>query len=446
MRYICYWLMVVLPIWQDSPLSGPLGSYGYSIIPLISLIAGSPFLVWHARKRVLAKGTFTDTWAKLCVWLVVVNIIVDFGWILSGNPFVLRGEDIVSKSLKGLVTAISICSYLMITSCLARSLDEEEATRPFFHTFLILTVVAVLEYAQLPNALPWAHYSGVFPYNRPRFLTTEASWTTPLIIVYGGVALHYCFKVSKKRVAGYLCIASIAFMFATTVAKSFMVIVIIGIVVGLAFLIKKDARWCLLIAPLVLVVLFSPGVFDRVTTLFQSDIDQYTSTATRSLTNIVAFLYSLIYPFGTGNAIYLQLFPDMLQRFMNMFNDMGISLNMSEVLSYIYSNNDFGMSAKSGLLQYGMYCGIFGTAITIRSFWLEGRFCREDPRCSRTLRVAYILAVVSVALFATFDSQYEFFSLMALLDFYVVTAEHDRSKVSVRDSGRLQVHMPYTAE
>ncbi|AKT49764.1 hypothetical protein ADJ70_13790 [Olsenella sp. oral taxon 807] len=423
MRYIFYWLMIVLPIWQDSPLKSSLGSYGYSFVPLLSLVACVPFLLLTMHKRLVRRGTFTDVWWRLLFYLIAINIIADLVWVLTGNSTVLKGEDIMSKSLRGLLTALSIGSYLMIVSYLAKGYDEERVTRPFFHAFVILTVIAIVEYIQLPNALPWAHYSGIFPYNRPRLLTTEASWTTPLIIVYGGVALHYCFKVKNWQAPGFAVIAAITFMIATTVAKSLLVMVIVAVVVALCVLIRHDARWTLLIVPIVLVVAGVPGIFDKMTELFQSDISQYTSTATRTLSNAVAFLYSLIYPFGTGNALYLQLFPDMLERFQGFFGNMGISLNMSEINTYIYSNSDFGMSAKSAVLQYGMYWGIFETFLLLRALWRSGRVLRKDLRSSRTLYIAYILAVISITLFATFDSQYEFFALMGLLDYYRVTAK-----------------------
>ena len=151
MRYIFYWLMIVLPIWQDSPLKSSLGSYGYSFVPLLSLVACVPFLLLTMHKRLVRRGTFTDVWWRLLFYLIAINIIADLVWVLTGNSTVLKGEDIMSKSLRGLLTALSIGSYLMIVSYLAKGYDEERVTRPFFHAFVILTVIAIVEYIQLPH-------------------------------------------------------------------------------------------------------------------------------------------------------------------------------------------------------------------------------------------------------------------------------------------------------
>lgn len=171
MNYIFYCLLIILPIWQDSPLVSILGSYGYSIVPLLSLITIIPYLFLTARDQLVSKGSFTDVWCKLTFYLVVLNFVADLIWLLSGNSYVLRGEDIVAKSIRGILTALSIGCYLIIVSHLSKSFDEERVVRPFFWTFVILSIVAVVEFTQLPNALPFAHYSGIFPYNRPRLLT-----------------------------------------------------------------------------------------------------------------------------------------------------------------------------------------------------------------------------------------------------------------------------------
>lgn len=435
MIYLCYCAMIVLPIWQDSPLSGPLGSYGYSIVPVLSLAALIPFAIACLRRKPSFKDTFAQSWTVLLAYLVLVNIIANVLWLSFGGAYELRGEDIVAKSLKGIVTAASIATYLLVVTFMTRQFDEERVLRPFAISFAILTVVAIVEYAQLPNALPFAHYAGVFPYDRPRFLTIEASWTTLLIITYGGLTIHYFTRIRRSYIALTATVASLAFMVLTTTSKSLLLMVAGAVLVSLALMCRKDIRWVLVVVAIVFAAAFNPIIFDRVQELFVADIENYTSTATRAITNIASFVYSLIFPFGAGNALYLHFYPEMLQRMSEIFSGLGIQFNLAEVNDYITASDDFGMSAKSAILQYGMYWGIVGTIFLIRAIYLSSKACWNDPRVSIALKSTAILTFVSVFAFMTFDSQYEFFALMVVLDYYAIphVARSNVAKEAIED-------------
>lgn len=412
--------MIVLPIWQDSPLSGPLGSYGYSIVPVLSLVALIPFAIACLRRKPSFKDTFAHSWLVLVAFLILINIIANVLWLSLGGAYELRGEDIVAKSLKGIVTAASIAAYLLVVTFMTRQFDEERVLRPFVISFAILTVVAIVEYAQLPNALPFAHYAGIFPYGRPRFLTIEASWTTLLIIVYGGLTVHYFTRIRRSYIALAATVASLVFMVFTTTSKSLLLVVAGAVLISMALMCRKDIRWVLVIAAIVFAAAFNPIIFDRVQELFIADIDNYTSTATRTITNIASLVYSLIFPFGTGNALYLHFYPEMLQRMSEIFSGLGIQFNLAEINDYITAPDDFGMSAKSAILQYGMYWGIVGTIFLGRAIYLSSKACWSDSRVSIALKSTAILTFVSVFAFMTFDSQYEFFALMVVLDYYAI--------------------------
>ena len=412
--------MIILPIWQDSPLSGPLGSYGYSIVPALSLAALIPFAIACLRRRPSFKDTFAHSWTALVALLVLINIVANVLWLSFGGAYELRGEDVVAKSLKGIVTAVSIAAYLLVVTFMTRQFDEERVLRPFAISFAILTVVAVVEYMQLPNALPFAHYAGVFPYDRPRFLTIEASWTTLLIIVYGGLTVHYFTRIRRSHIALAATVASLAFMIFTTTSKSLLIMVAGAVLVSMVLMCRRDARWVLVIAAIVFAAAFNPFVFDRLQELFAADIENYTSTATRTLTNAASLAYSLIFPVGTGNSLYLHFFPEMLQRMSEAFSGLGIQFNLTEVNDYITASDDFGMSAKSAILQYGMYWGIVGTVLLARAIYKSSKACWNDPRVSIALKSTAILTFVSVFAFMTFDSQYEFFALMVVLDYYAI--------------------------
>lgn len=421
MMYFFYCVMIILPIWQDSPLSGLMGSYGYSIVPVLSLTASVPFAVICIRKKLSYKGTFAYSWLQLLMFLVLVNIVANVLWLVFGGAYQLRSEDIVAKSVKGIVTAGSIAAYLMITTYMARQLREEAVVRPFVIAFAILAVVSIVEYSQLPNALPFAHYAGVFPYNRLRFLTIEASWTTLLIIVYGGMTIHYFTSVRRSRVCLAVTVVSVVFMVSTTTSKSLLVMVIIAVPTTMIILCKRDVRWILTLIFIILAVTANPFILDRLQELFVADIENYTSTATRTLTNGASLAYSIIFPFGTGNALYLHFFPEMLQCIAEYFSKLGISFNLTEINNYITSSDDFGMSAKSAILQYGLYWGIVGSVLFVRAIYRSCKSCWHDPRTSVALKITAVLSFISILAFMTFDSQYEFFSLMVVVDYYAMS-------------------------
>lgn len=420
MKYFFYCAMIILPIWQDSPLFGLMGSYGYSVVPLLSLVALIPFAIICIRRKISLKDTFTHSWLILFMLLVLVNIVANVLWLAFGGAYQLRGEDIVVKSMKGIVTAGSIAAYLMITSYMARQFREEAVIRPFAIAFAILAVVAIVEYSQLPNALPFAHYAGVFPYGRPRFLTIEASWTTLLIIVYGGMTIHYFASVRKSWLGLAATVASIAFMVYTTTSKALLVMVIISVLVAIVILCKQDARWILAIFVVLLAAALNPFVLDKLQELLTADIENYTSTATRTLTNGASLAYSILFPFGTGNALYLHFFPEMLQRMAEAFSNLGIRFNLAEVNDYISASDDFGMSAKSAILQYGLYWGIVGSVFFVRAIYRSCKSCWHDSRVSIVLKTTVVLSFISIFAFMTFDSQYEFFALMVVVDYYAM--------------------------
>lgn len=415
-KYPLYCLLIILPIYQDSPLALVAGAYGFSLAPTVSLLLVIPVLL-ACRER--EYGVFAKGWCCLVVYLVAVNLIAITIWSLAGCSIVARGESVYVKTIKGLLFPVSVLAYLVDCNLLSRSLSEKRVCQPFTAAFYLIGVIALVEMVQIPNAFQMLHASGDFPYWRPRLLSTESSWTSMLVVVYGIVSFHYYLNVNKSTLKLLICFVILCFAVGTSGSKALLAIVGILVVFVLFSRTKNDIRYILVVPPIVMLVLLS-GLASWFFAMVNDDLKNYTSIATRLYTNLVAIKYILTYPLGTGTALYVQLYPDMLVDNLPLLDVLPGTVNTSEIMRYaVDASSDFGLSAKSGFFQYAMYWGVPGIVLLIG---MQLRAMRELRRSEHLSLINVGLLVCCIALFAfmTFDYEYEIFALWALCDWYVL--------------------------
>lgn len=416
MQYVLYCLFAILPIYQDSPLALYAGAYGYSIVPAVSIVLVIP-IYWLCRGR--RDGVFTTGWGRLIIYLLFINLIAVLVWHLTGHGEVIRGESIIFKAIKGYAFTVSAYAYLVIMRTLSHDLSESQACRPFVMAFLILAVVAIIELMQMPYALEWLHASGAFPYWRPRLLSTEASWTTMLIAVYGGVSVHYYRKVVNNNLGLLWVMPSLILMLMTSRSKALIIVTIMALLVLWIWMLCRDVRY-ILIAPVVGVLVVATGSWSHLEAMLVSDISQFTSVSTRVYSWIVSVIYMIHYPLGTGNALYVDLYSNMLIDRIDLLELLPFNTNPNEILAYARNTtSDAGLSAKSALLQYGMYWGFLGSGGFIYLFKRADKAIRERGNLF-ILRAVLLIEFVGICFFASIDYEYELFSLMALCDWYIV--------------------------
>lgn len=411
--YILYCALTVLPIYIDSPLGTYMGAYGYSLTPFVSVVLLVCRIALGRWKNDTRGAVTRKTWL-LVIYLIGVNLIALLYWGSTGGAQFLYGENVFLKAAKGCITAGSFACYLTLANDLRTGLNEEQALRPFLFAYMILCIVAIVESSQIPYALADVHFNGQMPYWRPRLLCMESSWTAIQIIVYGGASMYY-FSGPKKSKAGVcLVTVSLLLLVLTTGSKSLQLAALIAVVIGLAYGLRRDARWILVALPIVMVLTVYPEIVGNIATNFLSDVTEHTSTATRSYSIVVALLVAITHPFGVGNALYLYYYPQALIGNLSLVPS---NFNMSEVLGWIGQSTDESMGAKSALFQYGLYGGIVAIAVLTMIMW-EALKAIKAGSSNRVLLVSAILACMAIVLWDSFDAQYCFWALIGLADYY----------------------------
>lgn len=411
-KYIAYGVLVVMPIYNDSPLCSVLGYYGRSPVAIVSLVGCLGYL-FHYREsiREIRCGQFLARLLRLCCYLVVINIIAALIWLVVGGQAKILGENIVVKEIKGIIIAVSICAYLLVIENLSAGITRQLALKPFVTAFILLTIVAIVELATMPNAFTFLHYSQE-AYWRPRLLSPESSTTSLQIIVYGGVTLYYGVTYLKKKHLFWI-LPSISLLGASTGSKSLMVSILVfaAIVIGSKFRYLKSKSklaiglTCCLIGIYLLITL---------TNYVISDFSKFTSIVSRSYSMVVGILLSVVFPFGMGNALYLHFYPQALRR---LYHIIPSYLNRSEINSWINATSDYAISAKSGVVQYGLYWGVLGTIYFTHAVILAFKTIYKKFDSNPLILAILITTLLGIALWDQFDSQYCVFALLALADF-----------------------------
>lgn len=408
---IMYSLMIVLPIVGDSILSRWMGAFGLSVMPALSTVLIIPYAVMN--RDVFYCDRRLKYLIALLLLLVVVNVLTDSIWLLTGGELIIRGENVCIKSAKGVLTFSAIIFYLLIVSNLSEGISEEQAFRPFAIALVILALIAFIELFTMPNALPWAHEAGGFPYWRVRLLTIESSTTAPQIIIYGGLSLYYAWEILKNRKLTVACVLLLGFLTFSSSSKTLMVcILIIPAIVFVHYILHNKSRIKLLAEIAVALIPIAYVLVDRLSEAMQMDLARYTSITTRVYMGLIGIRYAAMYPFGTGSALYLKLYPDMLIERLGLIKSLRLG-NASEIMRLAKdSASDYGLSTKSGITQYGLYWGLVGSCV-----FLTGMIKTYNEAYKKTgsviLLSVCILAMLTLCFTNDFDHQYEYWALFS---------------------------------
>lgn len=408
-EYFFYCFFIIMPIYQDSPFTSFIGSAGASTMPVFSMVG---FAVLCLMQRKLYVNKYVKTWAMLGLMLMIVSYALLLVWWLMGNPMTVYQEWLPAKAVKTLLTYFSYIAYVIVLQSFLRRMGPKQIFAPICFTQVLLTVICLIELQQMPYAFRFIHYAGQFPYGRIRLLTRESSWTAVMIITFSLLSIFYGMEY-KKRLLALLSSICLLILLSATGSKGLMATTIVAIVFYILYKAKK-----LNVKSIVLIVLGIVALFiylntggARLRTSLAGDIENYTSMATRSFTIVVGILMGLVFPFGTGAALFTPLFPQFEQRWLQ---HLPAWLDSSEIISHIYSEDDTGMAVLSGLFQYHAFWGIFGTVIFLSTIFRLGkqiqatRFKRKD-----ILTIVFLADMVMLAAVMSFT--YEFWMLIAVL-------------------------------
>ena len=377
-------------------------------MPVVSMIGIVAVILVHKR---IAINVYIRIWIKLGIMLIVVSYIALFVWAVLGNPLTVYQEWLPVKAIKIILQYFSYVSYVIIVLGFVRKFDSHRIFTPIFLTLLLLTFICIIELNQMPNALRFIHYSGIFPYWRIRLLTTESSWTAVMIVNYSMLSIFYGLEYRKKAITVISVICAVVLLYSSG-SKTLLGIVAIGIVFFMIYESKRLSLNSMLmliacVAALIIYV-FTGGIKFR--EAIEEDITGFTSVATRSFTIIIGFIIGFIYPFGVGASIFTGLFPRYLERFIHSIPSW---LNTSEIIQLIHSEDDNGMAVTSGLIQYHAFWGIVGTSIFLISCSKMIKQINNSSIRNKSLLVMTILCNLVMLAFTT-KFTFEFWMLMAI--------------------------------
>lgn len=413
--YFIYWLLALLPIYQDSPLSGVLGAAGYTLILPVALILylAIIFMVQkgHIKREVETKGLF-----KLGEWLLVISFVGLIVWVMLGNSLTFVGEFLPIKAIKVWLQYIAfpIYAYDMIF-CIKRLRGPEQIFKPVIVALVILTIIAILERAQIPYAFQNLHFFGIFPYWRIRLLTVESSYTALLIYVYAGLSIYYGYGY-KKRIVLATSLICYGLLVATSGSRSMIVSIALALICYVLIAAKKLNRRTIvgLLFVAILFVVFAEIMLPRIVAISESDISNYTSIATRLYTGLLGLMIGIVFPFGVGGAAYLGVFQHALSNYLSIFDKLPIRLNTLEVAYLASSQTDVALTVKSGILHYNMYWGVVGSIYLIRIFKkLSDRLNSRYIPNNEIIRAVFWGAILLLIISSNF--QFEFWMMYAVL-------------------------------
>lgn len=410
-NFILFWL-VLLPIYQDSPLSLFLGAAGYTFVMPLSLILIVIYVLLISR---VPKNEYLHGLVKLGIGMTVVSFVAIIVWCALGNPITIVSEILPIKALKVCLQYFSYPAYIALLIIVCRKVGTENIGKYSFITLLLLTVICFIEVRQLPYAFEGFHFAGTFPYWRVRLLSTESSWTAMMIYVYAFLSLFWTFRNNIKLLST-IDIICCAYLFWTTGSRTLMMLPAITVVVYVIFTFRKLSRnsIVMLIIAFLAMVAFIQYYLPQLSSSFQVDIENYTSLATRFYTCLLGFFIGIIFPAGVGGAVYLGVFQAALSDYMWIFDRLPISLNTSEIVNLSRTASDVSLTVKSGIFHYNMYWGIVGTIYLFKNFiMISEKISRYDIKYVDMLLTAFWTAIILLIFTSNFS--FEFWLLFAFI-------------------------------
>lgn len=345
-----------------------MGAFGFSMLPTLSLLI---FPIFCLFKQKLLLNKYIYPMIKIEMYLLIVNLIVLLIYYVIYGNLVIMDETLPVKSLKCNLYWVSYVVFIILIYNIIVKYNEKKALFPFVLTFFLMIVICFFEIQSSPYAFENLHYNGTFPYWRVRLLTTESSHTAGMIISYFFITLHYFTNVVKSKIFAGLSIVGMGYLILCSGSKTLLAMFIVGVILIFIKSFKFSAKNIIknIIFFIIAYWFITAYVFPRLSTAITMGIEESGTVFTRVFTCAVGFICGIIYPFGTGNGAYLKIFPELLEKGIQIYNKMNIDLgDTSEVWGYINATNDSAVAVKSGLLQYNMYWGIFGSIYIVSNF------------------------------------------------------------------------------
>lgn len=410
-------LVIFLSTWQDFFLVSQLGEIFRSPIILlfpifvlleIFVFCKEKFYKYSNNAPFKRINSFFKTFHIL---YLVVSFFTFIVWSFTEDSFTYLGENVVIKCLKillyySLLWLIFRAIYFLLIIANKQKVSIE-------NIFIVLTVfyslVIVVELMDKPRALMFFHSEDI-DYWRVRLLTSESSWTGGIaLLLMAGMWLETKIKTIKIVVTAIF----LALFIFSSESKQF----IGGIFLSLNIFIFFKYRVKYLIFALPLIIIATPIILSNYNDLFiiesfSSDIENYTSTATRFLTFITSILCLLHYPFGTGG-FYVPYFIGKFPMGIELLSYIYPSFNFSEVLD-LGTKNFQGISPKNSFGSMVVLLGFPGFFLLIWLYKAIITFCKKN----KILTLLSIYFIITSFFSENFDTKPNLAIFFALISFY----------------------------
>ena len=346
-------------IYTDSPLQSFLESFGESLLPLISILL---FILFFPFSYLKKEDTFINKFFYLVCYTAIISVL-SWAYYFTSGTIELKGDLLPVKTFKVMLYFVGYLCYLKLLVNLGKGMDLEEIFKPFLITFIILTLILLVELQQIPDAFPQFHYHAP-PYNRVRLLCSESSWTAGLIQVFASMSLYYAKYIKKSSKLVVLVLVCLIIHLSASGSKTLLVSVFAFIIIAMLINMKKSSpitKLAIIFIGGFLSIIAYVVILPELSESFETDIEEATSTVTRFYTMICGISIGAHFPFGTGFVAYLDLLPYTMDQYTWVLGNIFDSYNLDEVIELISDNTGANLSVKSFLGQSTIYWGILGS-------------------------------------------------------------------------------------
>lgn len=409
MYYILYFILIFSSVFQDFFLINYIGEFGRSITAIIVIPIFIIYVVILRGKIYINK--YLKLLIKLCIYLLFINVItLSLYMIFKSSDLMILDENIAIQTLKGYMYFFNITIFMILIYNLQQKINNVQVFKPFVFTFIFLFIILIIELISMPNAWPMLH--NIFPYYRVRLTTAESSWTSSIIVIYFVMSYYYYKNIIPNKVMSSTSIFIFIVFLITSTSKGLMM----SLLLSMFIMIIIDGNLKIKIISICLVCMILPLIIPSIRDSVIIDLTEYTSIVTRVYSILIGIVYILLNPLGTGNALYIAIYPKMLGEYIHIFDKINFNFNLSEIYSFINSNTSQNISAKSAFIQYGLYWGIVGMImIAIFLIKIYKDLFKNKYREFTLIKFAYINIILLLITSITFDIKYEVWILFSII-------------------------------
>lgn len=404
-KYALFFLAVILVPFGNTALGdGPLGVFGKtpSSFPLLLLSA------------ILLRESFwkfsRSNFVKL---LAIIYMLTNVYFIIYYN-FSFLERSLFEKSIN---------SFLLYFAVLVPAVWYRLPPRHILMPVLIAGAVLILGYLgsdvlRLPGLVDNALWHATAnAQQRPRGFATEASIFGSQLIIVGGI-LAMLLPGRFLRLAALVAFCGIAASISSKGAIATMALAAMGAVI---FRIVRRP-WTALVLALAgtALVFLLPQTQDLIWEVSQSNQGSF---GTRGAVVFAAIWFVVQHPFGAGFGSLAPALIEVLNVSIDTFRDsFGMALDYDEInRSFLQATNDRFITAKSGLMDFAIICGI-PSVILVFYLFLNPIFGRK--RIGLTETFTLLSGLISVAAYTPIVGMYHFTILLVV----VGSLEHQTSK------------------